>query len=152
MLTSGTGEKDSEGRGTPAARLQVRRCGDLGCVLPLGHKLEVRDPDIFDEPVRYIGASHVIAPCSTNPCDPHPYSDCDGICVECYCEPEHQVHQLHFYAPDLYDFIATLENDDRAIPAWLWGKRNALLAKARGERPANDADQTPASPAPEGTK
>lgn len=38
-------------------------------------------------------------------------------------------------APELYDFIATLENDDGAIPAWLWEKREALLAKARGEQP-----------------
>jgi hypothetical protein len=36
-------------------------------------------------------------------------------------------------APDLYDFIATLENDDGKIPDWLWAKREALLAKARGE-------------------
>lgn len=36
-------------------------------------------------------------------------------------------------APDLYDFIATLENDDGRIPDWLWQKRNALLAEARGE-------------------
>ena len=38
-------------------------------------------------------------------------------------------------APDLYDFIATLENDDGKIPDWLWAKREALLAKARGEQP-----------------
>lgn len=37
-------------------------------------------------------------------------------------------------APDLYDFIATLENDDGKIPAWLWERRNALLAKASGEQ------------------
>lgn len=36
-------------------------------------------------------------------------------------------------APELYDFVATLENDTGAIPDWLWEKRNALLAKARGE-------------------
>lgn len=38
-------------------------------------------------------------------------------------------------APELFDFIATLENDDGKIPAWLWEKRNALLAKATGETP-----------------
>jgi len=36
-------------------------------------------------------------------------------------------------APEMYDFIDTLENDDGAIPAWLWHKRELLLAKARGE-------------------
>jgi hypothetical protein len=37
-------------------------------------------------------------------------------------------------APELYDFIATIENDDGAIPKWLWDQREALLARARGER------------------
>lgn len=40
---------------------------------------------------------------------------------------------LIYTAPDLYDFIATLENDDGKIPAWLWDKRENLLARARGE-------------------
>lgn len=38
-------------------------------------------------------------------------------------------------APDLYDWIATIENDDGAIPDWLWKQREGLLAKARGEQP-----------------
>lgn len=57
----------------------------------------------------------------------------------CVCQPnywaDNAMADAHLIgaAPELYDFIATLENDDGAIPAWLWEKRNALLAKARGE-------------------
>jgi hypothetical protein len=41
---------------------------------------------------------------------------------------------LHAAAPDLYDWIATIENDDGKLPDWLWQQREALLAKARGEQ------------------
>jgi len=36
-------------------------------------------------------------------------------------------------APEMYDMLATIENDDNKIPAWLWDKIQATLAKARGE-------------------
>lgn len=36
-------------------------------------------------------------------------------------------------APDLYNALATIENDDGHIPAFAWDLRNAALAKARGE-------------------
>lgn len=36
-------------------------------------------------------------------------------------------------SPDLLEFVASLENDDGAIPASMWEWRNRLLAKARGE-------------------
>jgi hypothetical protein len=32
-------------------------------------------------------------------------------------------------APDMFEFIATLENDDKKIPAWLWKKRNEIIKK-----------------------
>lgn len=50
--------------------------------------------------------------------------------------PHKPTRDLIASAPELYDFIATLENDDGAIPAWLWSKRDRLLARARGEQPA----------------
>lgn len=36
-------------------------------------------------------------------------------------------------APDMYDLLSTVENDDGTIPAWLWDKIQMTLAKARGE-------------------
>lgn len=36
-------------------------------------------------------------------------------------------------APDMYEVLATLENDDGSIPEFVWEMRNAALAKARGE-------------------
>ena len=36
-------------------------------------------------------------------------------------------------APEMYDLLATIENDDNQVPQWLWGKIQATLAKARGE-------------------
>ena len=36
-------------------------------------------------------------------------------------------------APDMYDLLSTIENDDEAIPEWLWDKIQLVLAKARGE-------------------
>lgn len=36
-------------------------------------------------------------------------------------------------APEMYDMLASIENDDNKIPAWLWDKIQATLAKARGE-------------------
>lgn len=47
--------------------------------------------------------------------------------------PHKETRDLLKAAPELYDFIDTLENDDGKIPGWLWAKREALLAKARGE-------------------
>lgn len=36
-------------------------------------------------------------------------------------------------APDMYDVLSTIENDDGTIPEWLWDKIQITLAKARGE-------------------
>jgi|DEB0MinimDraft_3_1074331.scaffolds.fasta_scaffold63928_1 hypothetical protein len=36
-------------------------------------------------------------------------------------------------APDLYDMLKTIENDDGIVPGWLWDRIQATLAKARGE-------------------
>jgi hypothetical protein len=36
-------------------------------------------------------------------------------------------------APDLYDALATIENDAGHVPGWLWEKIQAALRKARGE-------------------
>ncbi|AUG84937.1 hypothetical protein MAELSTROM_17 [Pseudoalteromonas phage Maelstrom] len=36
-------------------------------------------------------------------------------------------------APDMYDMLATIENDIGQVPAWLWDKIQLTLAKARGE-------------------
>ena len=36
-------------------------------------------------------------------------------------------------APDLYEALASIENDDGRIPQAIWDMRNAALAKARGE-------------------
>lgn len=58
------------------------------------------------------------------------YSGHDGL-------PEQSEAEANAYliaaAPEMYDFIETLENDDGKIPDWLWEKRNQVLAKARGE-------------------
>ena len=35
-------------------------------------------------------------------------------------------------APEMLDWIKTLENDDGKIPEWLWKQRAALIAKAEG--------------------
>lgn len=48
--------------------------------------------------------------------------------------PHLPTRDLLVAAPELYDFIDTLENDDGKIPAWLWHKRELLLATARGEQ------------------
>lgn len=49
--------------------------------------------------------------------------------------PHKPTRDLIAAAPALYDFVATLENDDGKIPAWLWAQRETLLARARGETP-----------------
>ena len=36
-------------------------------------------------------------------------------------------------APDLYDALSSIENDDGRIPSKIWEMRNDALAKARGE-------------------
>lgn len=36
-------------------------------------------------------------------------------------------------APEMYDVLSTIENDDGTIPKWLWDKIQLVLAKARGE-------------------
>ena len=35
-------------------------------------------------------------------------------------------------APEMYEALASIENDDGKIPAAIWAMRNAALAKARG--------------------
>lgn len=47
--------------------------------------------------------------------------------------PHKPTRDLLASAPQLYDFIASMENDDGRVPSWLWDRRLALLAKARGE-------------------
>ena len=36
-------------------------------------------------------------------------------------------------APEMYDFIESLENDNDQIPGFMWKMRDEILAKARGE-------------------
>lgn len=36
-------------------------------------------------------------------------------------------------APEMYDLLATIENDNGQVPEWLWLKIQDCLAKARGE-------------------
>lgn len=36
-------------------------------------------------------------------------------------------------APEMYDMLATIENDIGQVPEWLWDKIQSTLAKARGE-------------------
>ena len=36
-------------------------------------------------------------------------------------------------APEMYDMLATIENDAGQVPDWLWDQIQATLAKARGE-------------------
>lgn len=62
----------------------------------------------------------------------HPEGDAGYLIAESI--PHKPTRDLIAAAPALYDFIATLENDDGKIPDWLWTKRDALLAKARGEQ------------------
>lgn len=54
--------------------------------------------------------------------------------------PHAPTRRLIADAPLLYDFVATIENDDGSLPDWLWDWRNRLLAHLGG----NDA----ASPLP----
>ncbi len=37
-------------------------------------------------------------------------------------------------APEMYEMLATIENDSGQVPAWLWDKIQSTLAKARGEK------------------
>ena len=37
-------------------------------------------------------------------------------------------------APDMYDLLSTIENDNGQVPEWLWDKIQLTLAKARGEK------------------
>lgn len=45
---------------------------------------------------------------------------------------EHNAH-LIAAAPEMYELLATIENDENKVPQWLWNKIQATLAKARGE-------------------
>ncbi|WMT85613.1 hypothetical protein NO932_11805 [Pelagibacterium sp. 26DY04] len=54
--------------------------------------------------------------------------------------PHKPTRDLLSAAPHLYDFVASLENDDGSLPAWVWEWRNRLLAYAHGE---TDEDPTP---------
>ena len=36
-------------------------------------------------------------------------------------------------APEMYDILHSIENDDDKIPPFLWDKIQAVLSKARGE-------------------
>ena len=40
---------------------------------------------------------------------------------------------LNAAAPEMYDLLSTIENDDGKIPKWLWDKIQAVLSKARDE-------------------
>lgn len=40
---------------------------------------------------------------------------------------------LHATAPELLEWIKTLENDNGVIPDWLWKQRAKLIGKAEGE-------------------
>jgi len=37
-------------------------------------------------------------------------------------------------APEMYDLLSTIENDNEQVPEWLWNKIQETLAKARGEQ------------------
>jgi hypothetical protein len=37
-------------------------------------------------------------------------------------------------APEMYDVLASIENDGGQVPEWLWNRIQEVLAKARGER------------------
>ena len=39
----------------------------------------------------------------------------------------------HAAAPELYEALASIENDNGTIPEAIWNMRNSALAKARGE-------------------
>lgn len=63
---------------------------------------------------------------------PNGYEVAEVYSDDCPREVAEANARLIAAAPDLYDFVATIENDDGKIPDWLWKKRNALLARARG--------------------
>lgn len=42
------------------------------------------------------------------------------------------VHRANMYE-ELVDLIATIENDDRKIPEWLWDRVQTVLSRARGD-------------------
>lgn len=54
------------------------------------------------------------------------------ICICCREENAAFIVRACNSFEDLLDFVKTLENDNGNIPAWLWDKRNALIAKAEG--------------------
>ena len=49
---------------------------------------------------------------------------------------EHDEFNAHLIAaaPEMYDLLSTIENDNEQVPEWLWNKIQETLAKARGEQ------------------
>ena len=74
------------------------------------------------------------------PADAYGNSRGDGpICqvFNAYGRKDNNAH-LIAAAPEMYEALRNIENDDGRIPASIWNMRNAALAKARGEKEAND--------------
>ena len=51
----------------------------------------------------------------------------------CSCWNQANAH-LIAAAPEMYDLLSTIENDNEQVPEWLWNKIQETLAKARGEQ------------------
>lgn len=56
--------------------------------------------------------------------------DCD-LWPNQYNDQHELAANLHLIAaaPDMFEFIASLENDNNQIPDWLWKKRNEIIKK-----------------------
>jgi hypothetical protein len=65
---------------------------------------------------RTIDPSNDLGDLPSGPRAPISHADWDRVCAE---------------LDKFRDFVETLENDDGAIPDWLWARRNVLLGRAK---------------------
>ena len=68
--------------------------------------------------------------------DGQPFTICDCCPTAPRC-PDGGLQEANAHliaaAPEMYDMLKTIENDDGSVPGWLWDRIQATLAKARGE-------------------
>lgn len=55
----------------------------------------------------------------------------DGFCINNIMRRDDAY--LIAAAPEMYDLLASIENDAGQVPQWLWDRIQTTLAKARGE-------------------
>lgn len=105
------------------------------------------DPNITTpRQFRNSGAKHTPAPWGIEPDNPHKlviWRDNYGVLAEVFTtisdgsDEEHAMGEANAHliaaAPEMYDLLASIENDAGQVPEWLWNRIQAVLKRARGE-------------------